>query len=418
MAWMIRDALVLRSAEHEAERLDVVVGNDCIAAVGRDLDPAAHGIERVEEGGGKLLTPGLINAHQHSHDRFDKGRFSPLPLEIWMALYNPPMLSREWTPREVYLRTLLGGMEMIRSGATMVLDDVHHGLPLDRENVDAVFQAYDDLGLRADVSVAYADKPFYRGVPYLEECLPGEFKEPSKYQAPTPVEMLALWRELASRWTGRVRFVLSPSGPQRCTDAFLQETWQLARERDLPVLIHVLETRIQALTADIFYGRSMVEHMQTLEIVDPHAVLIHGVWMSSGDLDIVARNGATIAHNPGSNLKLGSGIAPVSAMRARGIPVGLGTDNHNGNDGCSILEALKLAGLIHNAQDADYARWIGAREALWMATAGGAACAGFGKSLGSLEPGKQADFLQWDLSSNTRQSGCTRNYDLTWIAIN
>jgi len=129
-------------------------------------------------------------------------------------------------------------------------------------------------------------------------------------------------------------------------------------------------------------------------------VLIHGVWMSSRDLDIVARHGAAIAHNPGSNLKLGSGIAPVASMRARGIPVGLGTDNHNANDSCSMLESLKLAGLIHNGRDSDYARWIGARGALSLATTGGAACAGLGKSLGSLDPGKQADFLQWDLSSN------------------
>jgi len=400
VTWMIRGALVLRSAEQEPERLDLVVEGDRIAAVGRNLDPAAHGVRRVEEGAGKFLTPGLINAHQHSHDRFDKGRFSPLPLEIWMALYNPPMLSRGWTPREVYLRTLLGGMEMIRSGTTMVLDDVHHGLPLDRENVDAVYKAYQDLGLRADVSVAYADKPFYRGMPYLEECLPADFKVAPKHQAPTPAEILDLWRDLASRWKGRVRAVLSPSGPQRCTDGFLQETWQLARQLDIPVLIHVLETRIQALTAELFYGRSMVEHMQALGILDRHAVLIHGVWMSSGDLDIVARHGAAIAHNPGSNLKLGSGIAPVAAMRARGIPVGLGTDNHNANDSCSMLESLKLAGLIHNGRDSDYARWIGARGALSLATTGGAACAGLGKSLGSLDPGKQADFLQWDLSSN------------------
>jgi 5-methylthioadenosine/S-adenosylhomocysteine deaminase len=400
VAWMIRGALVLRSAEHEPERIDLVVEGDGIAAMGRDLDPAAHGVDRVEDGGGKLLTPGLINAHQHSHDRFDKGRFSPLPLEIWMALYNPPMLSRGWTPQEVYLRTLLGGMEMIRAGTTMVLDDVHHGLPLDRENVDAVYRAYDDLGLRADVSVAHADKPFYRGMPYLEECLPAAFKAPLKHPVPTPAEILALWRDLASRWKGRVRAVLSPSGPQRCTDGFLEETWQLARDLDLPVLIHVLETRIQALTAELFYGRSMVEHMHGLGILDRHAVLIHGVWMSSSDLDLVAKHGPGIVHNPGSNLKLGSGVAPVPAMRARGIPVGLGTDNHNANDNCSILEALKLAGLVHNAQDSDYARWIGAREAFAMATAGGAACAGLGKSLGSLEPGKQADFLQWDLSSN------------------
>ena len=152
---------------------------------------------------------------------------------------------------------------------------------------------------------------------------------------------------LAKTWQGRVQFVLSPSGPQRCTEDFLRRTWQLAEKYQVPVIIHVLETRVQAYSGYAFYGKSLVEYMQSLGILSPLSTLIHSVWVNEKDIELIANSSACVVHCPGSNLKLGSGIAPVERLRQAGISVGLGTDNNNANDSPNMFEAMKLAALIH-----------------------------------------------------------------------
>ena len=151
MIWMLQGvtAFIPFGTHNRLDTVDIVIENDRIRAVGKDLPPTFYGVEEISACQNMLAIPGLINAHLHSHDRFDKGRFDNLPLEIWMSLYNPPYESRNRTPRQSYLRTLLNGIELLRSGTTTVIDDVHHGMSLSRENFEAVCQAYEDLGLRA-----------------------------------------------------------------------------------------------------------------------------------------------------------------------------------------------------------------------------------------------------------------------------
>jgi len=400
---MLKSGLVMTDARDDPIIRDIVIDGDRIVAVDHDLDPREYGTEREVSAAGKLLVPGLVNTHYHSHDRWDRGRFSPLPLELWMGLYNPQTVGRGWTAEETYLRTLLGGMELLRGGTTTVLDDVHLGLQLDHDIIDAVFRAYDDLGLRASVGIAYADRPAHQTIPYLDDLLPDRFKGAGQTAARQPKDMLSLWRDLAHRWSGRVSAAISVSGPQRCSERFQQEAAQLSAGLGLPFLTHVLETRVQAMTGPYFYGRSLVSSMESIGALPGNAVLMHGVWMSADDLDMVATSGAAIAYNPASNLKLGSGIAPVVDMLARGITVGLGTDNHNANDGCSMFEALKWGMLLQTMATHDYRRWPDARTGLAMATAGGARALGQGASLGSLQAGCQADILVFDLSADAFQ---------------
>ncbi len=400
MSLLIQNAQILNETYQISGPLDLLIEGQVIRHIGKGIATEGLSPEQIIDGKERLVVPGFVNAHLHSHDRFDKGRFPALPLEIWMLLYNPPIVRRDWTQREVYLRTLLGGMEMLRSGTTTVIDDVYLGWPVAPEHIDAVFQAYADLGIRADVSVGYSDKPYHETVPYLAECLPEDLKRPGPLAAPSSTEILSLWRDLADKWQGRVSFVLSPSGPQRCSDRFLEQTWALSKERDLPVLIHVLETRIQALTGRKFYGKTLVEHMAALGLLTPRSVLIHGVWMTDSDLDLVARGGCTVVHNPGSNLKLGSGIAPVAGMRKRGICVALGTDNHNANDSCSMLEATKLASLIHTVQHGRYQEWVSSTDVLDMATQGGAHALRDPDRTGRIAEGHQADLAFYRLDTN------------------
>ena len=177
MKWMIQGAIVLADAGAKPEQADILIEDDCISAVSPELPIESLQVQKIISGRNKLVIPGLINAHLHSHDRFDKGRFDKLPLEVWMARYNPPTAPRNWTPRECYLRTILSGMEVLRSGTTTVLDDLHPGWPVSRDCLDAVFQAYEDIGLRARVSLAQADKPFYESIPFLADLLPETFKK-------------------------------------------------------------------------------------------------------------------------------------------------------------------------------------------------------------------------------------------------
>jgi 5-methylthioadenosine/S-adenosylhomocysteine deaminase len=171
----------------------------------------------------------------------------------------------------------------------------------------------------------------------------------------------------------------------------------LAQELGLPVFVHVLETRIQAFSARKFLGKGMVEYLAQQGLLGPLTTLIHCVWVNDKDIELIAASGSRVVHNPLSNLKLGSGIAPVRKMRNAGIAVGLGTDNHNASDVPNMFEAMKLAALIHRGPDTDYHGWIGSREALDMATRGGARCAGLGHETGELQPGRKADLVMLDL---------------------
>lgn len=396
--WALRNGLVL--AAGAASHKDIVVSGDRIVAIGSELDFAALGVSRWEDASDRLVMPGLINTHYHSHDRWDRGRFDTMPLEIWMSLYNPPTYGRNWTPDEIYLRTLLGGMELIRGGSTSVIDDVHLGSQLNNASIDAVFRAYQDLGIRADVGIALSDIPSHETIPYLDELLPAEFKTRGQLAFKTREEMLDIWDRLTTRYDERVRAVISVSGPQRCTTAFQQHAHVLAQAKNRPLLTHVLETRVQAMTAHKFYGCSMVQHMEAIDVLSPSTILIHGVWLSPDDIDRVAAAKASVSHNPISNAKLGSGIAPLRSMLDRRIPVGLGTDNHNANDSCSMFEALKFGTLLQPLTSDDHHDWLTAAEALSLASEQGARLMGLGRQIGRLESGMKADFIALDLKAD------------------
>lgn len=400
MKWMIKNATIMTLDDEDSwiEDGDIVIEDGKIMALGHNLSPESFEVERVHQAKDRLVMPGLVNAHLHSMDRFDRGRFDNLPLDLWQALYNPPLGNRNWTPRECYLRTALNGIEMMKAGTTTVIDDVRHGT-MNEENIEAVFQAYQDLGMRAFVSIGYSDKAYYKAIPYLEEILPSHLKEElDRSKVPIGDEVIKLWRKYGQRWRGRVGFVLSPSGTQRCTDDFLRKTWNLSEEMRLPVVVHVLETKVQAIAGRLFYGKSIVAHMKALNLLTPMTTLIHAVWLTDDDIGLISRAEASVVHNPVANLKLGSGVAPVRKFLDAGINVALGTDNNNANDTVNLFDTMKLAALLHKVVDFDYDRWIGAKEVVKMATRAGAHCVGLGGEIGTLSVGKRADLILLDLT--------------------
>ncbi len=387
-------------ASRLGDPVDIQVRGNLIETIASH-DPAALGRPDAVDVRGMLALPGLVNGHLHSHETFHKGRYENLPLEVWMHYVRPPFPVRPLTAEEVYLRTMLGALESLRGGATTVVDDVNHFPHLREDHIDAVFRAYDDAGLRAFVSVSLFDKPFFRSVPFVEEEMPPHLLASLAGAAPpdrkTLLDLAADWIRRRPPAQHRVGFIVAPSAPQRCSEAFLVDLLGLARQEGVPAIIHVHETRLQAVTAQLSYGKTMIAWLAELGLLGPSLSLIHGVWLTPDDIGRLAAAGATAQHNPVSNLRLGSGLAPVRALLRGGVNVSLGSD---GCGSCTTLGMLRVVGAaasLHTLRGDDPGEWVGVREAWTMGTVNGAKALGLGERLGRIAPGCLADVVCYRL---------------------
>ena len=385
----------------EFRRADVVVRGGRIHSVG---EPARRGEAEVVDCSRFAVVPGMVNAHAHSNENWFRGRFDNLPLEPWMLFSYPVLGAPAQTPDEIYVRTLLGGFEMVRSGATCVVDFLYELPDLTEETLEPVVRAYRDLGLRALIALAMFDRGYYETVVLDLELLSRELiDELERGRPPEWRDWEALARTAVERFhrpDEGISIGLGPSGPQRCTDELLAGCAALADELDLQIHIHVLETRMQALSGRRMYGKTLPAHLREIGFLGPRVHFEHGIWLTDGDVELVRDSGTGVVHNPVSNLKLGSGISPVPLLLANGIGVALGSDGMCSNDGNDMYATLKAAGLLHKLWEVDYERWLGAREAWTMATAGGARAAGDAQGLGRIEAGRRADLVLLDLDSH------------------
>jgi 5-methylthioadenosine/S-adenosylhomocysteine deaminase len=379
-------------------RTDVAVGDGRVLAVGDGLEaPETVDCARF------AVVPGAVNAHCHSAENWFRGMWDNLPLEPWMLFSYPVLAAPAQSPREVYVRTLLGGIEMLRSGATCAVDFLYELQGFTEESLEAVVSAYRDLGLRALIGLAMADRAYHETV-VLDEGLVGRdlIERLERDRPPAWPEWEAFTRRAVERFhrpDEGISICPAPSGPQRCTDEMLAGSAALADELDLAIHIHVLETRMQALSGKRLYRKTLPEHLAEIGFLSPRVSFEHGIWLTPGDIEIVAGHGVTIVHNPVSNMKLGSGICPVPELLRAGVNVALGTDGMCSNDGNDMYATLKTAALLHKLWEIDYERWLGADEAWAMATSGGAAAAGDRDGLGCIEPGRRADLVLLDLDT-------------------
>ncbi len=390
------------AAQHYSpEPVDIVIEGERIVAVVA-AGTATDG--RVVAMHDRLVVPGLVDGHLHSHEHFQKGRFENLPLELWMH-YVRPLKPVVLTARQIYLRTLIGAIESLRTGATTVVDDMSPGAVLDPEQIDAVFQAYEDIGLRAVVGFSMMDRPIVDNFPDVDVVFPAELAQQLRALArPDPGALLDMVARLArSRHpkANRVGVMVSPSAPQRCTPAFLGHCRQLADDLGLPAAIHVQETRLQVVTGLAFYGKTMVERLAELGFLKPDTTLIHAAWLNPGELRLIADAGATVQHNPWSNLMLGSGLQPVRAVLEAGINLSLGADGCASTVTCNMLNVLGSAAALSKIRGDDYTRWLSAAETLRAGTVGGATALGLGDRLGTIAPGMLADLVVYKLDTPT-----------------
>ncbi|MEO0429952.1 MAG: amidohydrolase family protein [Pseudomonadota bacterium] len=398
----LTDALMIAPPDSVAPggQVDIEIVEGAIA----EIRPAEQGVPRGQpiSASGRLVTPGLINGHHHSHEHYHKGRYDRLPLELWMN-YVRPLSPIPLSARQVYLRTMVGAIQALRSGTTTIIDDLNVSPVLISDHVDAALQAYEDVGIRALVGPTLFDRPFFRALPFVEDEFPEDLLERlSAVTATPPSEVLDFVRAKAierhPRET-RVAILAAPSAPQRCTDGFLRQVRAMADELALPVIIHVQETRLQAVTAKRFYGRSMFAHLYDLGFLKPATSLIHAVWVTPEDIRLIAASGASVQHNPNSNMKLGSGLMPMRAMLDAGVNVSLGTDGCGSIDTVDMLRAVASTALVQKLRGDDPDRWIDAEKAFAAATTGGAQALGQGDRLGRIAPGMRADLALWRLDS-------------------
>ncbi len=374
---------------------DVLVAGDRIIEIAPSIVPPAD--TRFLEARGRLVMPGLINAHMHSDEHLFRGNLDNLPLEIWMLYSLPPFDYGPVPPRLIYLRTLVGAIELLHNGVTTIQDDVSEAPRATLEGTEAVLQAYLDAGLRANVACNLTDKPYHEKLPYLASLLPEWAMERIRASPPPEArELITLNEELLRRWhgrDGRIQIALSASAPQRCTDDFISALDDLSRQWHTPLLTHALETKVQVVTGREFYGCTIVEHLARLKVLSDRLTIAHGIWMTESDIALAAATRSAVVHNPVSNLKLGSGLLRLRPLLDAGVSIALGTDGTSSNDSLNMFEVMKCTALLHKITSPVTEDWPSAKEVLHMALMGGARSTLLQGQVGTLVRGSKADII-------------------------
>ena len=402
-SFIIEGARVLEDpscSSSDAKRADLLIEDGVITEIGYPLK-RAQGVSQIFNADGLLAMPGLINAHFHSPGNLHKGSLPGLPLEIFMLHEVPPLASEAPDPAITRICTLLGAAEMLKNGVTSVMDDAYHSPYVTRENIDAIAQAYADIGMRATIAIDQPNKLEYEKYPYLEDLLPDNMKaRMRRLPRQSSQELLGLYAHLFSKWHGsyggRIRAAVSCSAPQRVTDDYMQGLNALSLERQVPFNMHVLETRLQRVFGDEVLGMSLVKFAHERGILHEHSVVIHAIWLDDDDIDVLAKTGVTIAHNPICNLRLGSGVAPYYKWRDAGIPICLGTDEALSDDKINIFDVMRMTSLVHTLGQPNWDLWPSPDEILNHALKGGARALGL-RDIGLLREGFQADIVLLDL---------------------
>ena len=376
------------------EKGAIVIDGNRITFVGPVEWTPAGPFDKTIEADRMIAMPGMVNAHCHSPANLVRGMMPSKPLEIWRAYYRASL--RDMREEDFYASALLGGMEMLKNGATTVLDHFAGNQACRFMGAGSAIQAMRDLGLRHVAALTITDKNYEDTIPIgnTGSSLNDEIKRMSANESKSTQAWLDECDVFIETFHAPEKLTtacLGPSAVQRCSDELLTKSGEIARRRKLPMHIHLAETKAQAVMGQQIYGTSLLKHLDAIGVLDANFSLAHSIWIEDNDVELFARRGATPVHNPASNLRIGSGLAPVKRFLAAGVNVGLGTDGSASNDGQNMFDAMRLAALIHNQAGTDFNEWLTPAQALAMATRSGARA--FGLDAGVLAPGQLADIV-------------------------
>ena len=371
------------------QTVDVQLAGEKIAAIAPRLE--AEG--QVINGRNKLLLPGFVNAHTHSSEMWSRGAIAPFPLELWLAeLYDQEVND----PEQIYLSAVGTAVETLLSGGTTVVDHLSLLPGQEEATVAAAVRAYRDVGIRAYIGPLIYDLALPAGVPSK-----GQARDipPGEQTTSEILEMLERIVEAHHRPEEGISLMTAPTGLQLCSMELIEGCIALSDRHSLCRHTHLLETKAQQILMQEKYGCSAVELLNRIGFLGDRTSLAHCVWLNDTDIELLAQTQSTVVHNPLSNLRLGSGIAPILRYRQAGVNVSFGCDGAASNDSQDLLEAIKIGSILHNLTDNEYQNWIRPVEAVQMAALGGVTGLGMAEQLGTLTVGKKADLVMYDLTS-------------------
>lgn len=345
----------------------MTIENDLITYIGEEKPAAQDGVQKVD-GSRLLFMPGLVNTHGHAAMSLLRGYGDDLVLQTWLQEKIWPMEAK-FTGEDVYWGTALSLLEMLKGGTTTFLDMYDH--------MDRVAEAAEQSGIRAVLM---------RGAIGL--C-------PEEVQNQKLAEAVEFARNWHGKADGRITTMLSPHAPYTCPPEFFVKFVQAAHDLDLPMHTHMSETRHEVEQNVADYGLRPVAHLEKLGMFTRPSLIAHGVHLNDEEIEILARYKVGVSHNPGSNLKLASGVARVPELLRAGVKVSLGTDGAASNNNLDMFEEMRLAALIHKGVSGDPTA-VPAPEALLMATEYGAASI-YLDNVGRLAAGMKADFIAVDI---------------------
>lgn len=346
----------------------LTIQDDAIDYIGDNIEDLSQ-FDQVIDAKGKIVMPGLINTHGHTPMTLLRGVSDDLPLQEWLEKKIWP-LERQFTEEHIYWGSRLAIVEMIKTGTTTFSDMYIH--------MDIIAEAVKDTGIRGNLS---------RGIIGF-----GGSEEKNK--------KLLEAADFAKRWNnsadGRITTMMSPHSPYSCDPDFIKEIVQAAEDLNLPIQIHLSETSAEVELSINQFGKRPVELLADIGLFERPSLVAHGVHLLPNEIEILADKDVRVSHNPGSNLKLGSGIAPIPQLIKRNITVSLGTDGAASNNNLDLFDELRLAALIHKGVNQD-STLIDALTAIKMATIKGAKSLFIDHLTGTLTVGKKADLIMLNI---------------------
>ncbi len=348
----------------------LAIQGENIAAIGTSADIAARfQSDQVIDCTGQIIMPGLVNAHTHVPMTLLRGLADDLRLDVWLLGYMMPTEREFVTPEFCRLGTLLACAEMIRGGVTAFADMYYFE--------SDIAQATSEAGLRGVLGQTVMKYP--------------------APDAPSYDDSLAYCRQFIEKWRGHslITPAVAPHAPYSNTDETMRRCVELATEYDVPLLTHLAETKLEVDDSLSEFGMSVITRMEQVGLFAAKVLAAHCVHIDQNEMHILHNHDATVAHNPTSNLKLASGIAPVTQMLKIGLTVGIGTDGTASNNDLDMFEEVRLTAILAKT-DAGDPTALPARQALLMATRQGAEALFLGDITGSLEVGKRADVITMD----------------------
>lgn len=370
---VIRNATILTMNDaFDVVEGDVVVRDGRIAAIG--ASDATHA-DQVIDARGAYLLPGFIQTHIHLCQTLFRGYADDLALLDWLKTRVWPMEAAH-TPRSLAAAARQAADELLRSGTTTVLtmETVH--------DTDAVFEALEPMGLRAVIGKCMMD---------ADSAVPSRLMEQTSRSIDEAIAIAKRWH---GRANGRLRAAFAPRFAVSCSRELIEAVATLAVEHDLVIHTHASENRDEIALIKSRTGRKNIDYLADTGLTSKHLCLAHCVWVDEHEQALMAERDVKVLHCPGSNLKLGSGLAPVVEMRAKGISVSLGADGAACNNHLDMFEEMRLAAVLQAVRHQPGA--LTARDAVWMATREGARALGLEREIGSIEVGKRADLILVD----------------------